>query len=377
MTTEPTGRQMPLLLPFYHTTTRVCGSIMGISLVAERIGANHKTVKAWRDSGRLRAYNAGQIDLCEAWDIQRTRRIGNRAWCRSWSGNDPRPGVIYGIFDPRRPKDIRYVGKAGSMRDRWQGHCKDAKSRRNRLYNWWRKRESEGGKPCYRILQECLPGMMDACEREWIAKLNANGRLLNVTDGGDGGIPDENAKKKLAEISRSKWQTDGYRKRWVEAMSKRWGKAPELLTQQQKQERKRQKRKQYEALLLRQAEERKKKKAEKNPPLYPISGRGGVYVPLTQGKWAVVDPEDWERVAKYNWYAARKGRLWRAVSHGPSDGKTALLGRYVMEADAQSAVVSKDGNPLNCRRENLRVCPMGKHQRTRRGEAKICIGSYM
>ena len=38
-------------------------------------------------------------------------------------------------------------------------------------------------------------------------------------------------------------------------------------------------------------------------------------IPLTQGRTAIIDPEDWPLVAPYSWHAKREnGKLWYAAA---------------------------------------------------------------
>ncbi len=82
-------------------------------------------------------------------------------------------------------------------------------------------------------------------------------------------------------------------------------------------------------------------------------------IPLTQGKFALVDDEDYGRLAKHKWYyncnyarrRHKKVRLW--MHH-------AVIGRK-----PGFAVDHIDGNPLNNMRANLRFCAKGQNQHNR------------
>lgn len=41
------------------------------------------------------------------------------------------------------------------------------------------------------------------------------------------------------------------------------------------------------------------------------------YIPLTQGKRAIVDNDDFERIAQYKWYAHKERNLYYARRNGP------------------------------------------------------------
>lgn len=95
------------------------------------------------------------------------------------------------------------------------------------------------------------------------------------------------------------------------------------------------------------------------------------YIPLTKGKYAIVDAADYERVARHKWCASGSGRRMYAYCH--INGKTVALHRFLTNAPKGMVVDHIDGNGLNDRQSNLRVCtqrqnlwnsrPKGRHSR--------------
>lgn len=84
-------------------------------------------------------------------------------------------------------------------------------------------------------------------------------------------------------------------------------------------------------------------------------------IPLTKGKKAIVDDEDWELVSKLKWhyqtvkksgYACRKvwdkenKRYWTVYMH-----------RFIMQPPKGLDIDHINRNPLDCRRKNMRICP--------------------
>lgn len=98
---------------------------------------------------------------------------------------------IYGLFDPRCPEEIRYIGQTcRSVEYRLYEHCRAASAGEKwPVSNWIRKLAALGIKPLAKPLQ--IVGADESwqvVESHWISLCRQkNGkRLLNVTDGGDG-----------------------------------------------------------------------------------------------------------------------------------------------------------------------------------------------
>jgi len=80
-------------------------------------------------------------------------------------------------------------------------------------------------------------------------------------------------------------------------------------------------------------------------------------VPLSKGYVALVDDEDYERVAQFKWCVVMPGKNVYAVRRvrRPEGGWTSQsLHRFLLHAGAGERVGHVDGNGLNCVRANLR-----------------------
>lgn len=84
-------------------------------------------------------------------------------------------------------------------------------------------------------------------------------------------------------------------------------------------------------------------------------------IPLTMGKVALIDDEDYFWVSRHNWHYAKKkkdGKLGYAKRARKVKGKTSFvrLHRAIIAAPIHLQVDHIDGNPLNNQKSNLRLC---------------------
>ena len=90
---------------------------------------------------------------------------------------------------------------------------------------------------------------------------------------------------------------------------------------------------------------------------------------LTQGKVAILDDEQFARCGNVKWYALRaykKGvELWYAARG--YNGSTQYLHRVIMDAPKGITVDHINGNGLDCRKKNMRLCSQKDNRRNSRG----------
>lgn len=81
-------------------------------------------------------------------------------------------------------------------------------------------------------------------------------------------------------------------------------------------------------------------------------------IPLSRGLFALVDEADYEQVSALRWYATHAGRArdkWYAV-RSLAKGRRLLMHRLILSAPAGSEVDHINGDGLDNRRANLRLC---------------------
>jgi len=81
-------------------------------------------------------------------------------------------------------------------------------------------------------------------------------------------------------------------------------------------------------------------------------------IPLTQGKFAIVDPEDYDRLAGYKWFAMRSRRGFyaiRMVTTKNGRRKKIRMHRQILNAPADKLVDHINHNGLDNRKANLRI----------------------
>ncbi len=94
------------------------------------------------------------------------------------------------------------------------------------------------------------------------------------------------------------------------------------------------------------------------------------YIPLTQGKSAVVNDNDYKKVCGIRWYAwfNPSTKSFYAVVSVMKDGKkrTIYLHRFLMNPPEGKVVDHKNHDTLDNRRSNLRICTQQDNIRSAR-----------
>ena len=88
-------------------------------------------------------------------------------------------------------------------------------------------------------------------------------------------------------------------------------------------------------------------------------------IPLTHGKVTVVDDDDYGRVSGFRWYARRSRNTWYAMSHNAIPGKLTGIHRLLLNAPDDLQVDHINGDGLDNRRGNLRLCTQNQNQHNR------------
>lgn len=97
-------------------------------------------------------------------------------------------------------------------------------------------------------------------------------------------------------------------------------------------------------------------------------------IPLTRGLEAIVDAEDYQFLSSFPWFAANTGYAQRNtyVDRRPS---ATLMHRWIMLPDPDQQVDHINGDRLDNRRCNLRVCTMSQN-RQNQAKAVGCSSRY-
>ena len=97
------------------------------------------------------------------------------------------------------------------------------------------------------------------------------------------------------------------------------------------------------------------------------------YIPLTQGKFAIVDAEDYDRISQYKWYAAKDRETYYA--RRSSKGTIVSMHREIMRAPKGAICDHKNHNGLDNRKSNLRLCASAQNQYNKTAK-KGCSSRY-
>lgn len=100
-------------------------------------------------------------------------------------------------------------------------------------------------------------------------------------------------------------------------------------------------------------------------------------IPLTQGFAAWVDDADYERVSQYNWWASQHGNRTYAVRHvwvRKGVYRKELLHRFILQPNPKVQIDHKDGNGLNCTRDNMRPATNTQNSQNKRKTSRNTSG---
>lgn len=90
---------------------------------------------------------------------------------------------------------------------------------------------------------------------------------------------------------------------------------------------------------------------------------GAKLIPLTRGKFAIVDTEDYDHLSKHKWCATKNSQTFYACR--ARRGKKVFMHRLIANAPAGLLVDHIDGNGLNNQKHNLRLCTITQNARNR------------
>lgn len=93
-------------------------------------------------------------------------------------------------------------------------------------------------------------------------------------------------------------------------------------------------------------------------------------IPLTQGKVAIVDDEDYERLVVFKWQAA-KDRHTKELYYAHRTKPYISMHRLVLNAEKGQMIDHKDRNGLNNQKSNLRFCTMAQNQQNKKTVNKL------
>lgn len=112
-----------------------------------------------------------------------------------------------------------------------------------------------------------------------------------------------------------------------------------------------------------------------------IDGQNAKAISLTKGEFAIIDTEDLPLVTQHSWYVKEYARLKYAVREVKSGGKkhTIKMHRAIAKANPGEAVDHINGNGLDNRKSNLRICTGSQNamnQRPQLGRTSKYKGVY-
>lgn len=90
-------------------------------------------------------------------------------------------------------------------------------------------------------------------------------------------------------------------------------------------------------------------------------------IPLTQNKFAIVDDKDFENLNQFKWFFNGKGYAGRSKwIKGGNSSIQILMHRIILNAPKNQEIDHINGDGLDNRRENLRLCSHAENSKNRK-----------
>ncbi len=97
-------------------------------------------------------------------------------------------------------------------------------------------------------------------------------------------------------------------------------------------------------------------------------------IPLSQGKVALVDDEDYDYLMQWKWHVLKKKNTYYAVRltyEGNGKKRNSVrMHRLIMNTPPNMEVDHKDHNGLNCQKYNLRNCTIKQNRRNKKASGR-------
>jgi len=90
--------------------------------------------------------------------------------------------------------------------------------------------------------------------------------------------------------------------------------------------------------------------------MWPLNDEGYKEILLTAGQVAIVDEDDYERLNKLSWQVSSRGYANRRVYLKGNQYSTLIMHREIMQPPDDMQVDHINGNKLDNRKQNLRIC---------------------
>ncbi|MCP3682108.1 MAG: endonuclease [bacterium] len=98
-------------------------------------------------------------------------------------------------------------------------------------------------------------------------------------------------------------------------------------------------------------------------------------IPLTKGRVAIVDKKDYDRCMQFKWHSDIHTRV--VYGRSRMNGKKVRLHRFILGLTDPKIITDHiDGNGLNNRRSNLRVCSMSQNNAGKRNGYEKATSKY-